>query len=195
MPIYSGTAEVGKIYIGNAEVAKVFNNAGAEIWSAGFVIWDYGKSTDYTGGWTLRSSGNGSATLGDGNGAIYTYANNTANSYRAYFTTQKIPTSKYNYLTIKWAGRNGMGSYSTWGCARMALTTSTSIGWSNGYPTGNFVSGFQVSDNDTSLTVTTTTWNISSVTTDYYLCTLANSGVDTYGNYWAQNYLYQAILT
>lgn len=196
MPIYSGTAEVGKIYVGSAEVGKVCNNTGAEIWSSGFEIWNLGATSDYTGGWTLRSSGSGAATLGDANGYIYTYANNTANSYRAYFTTAKIPTSKWNTLTAVWAARSGTGApYSTHGTGRMALSNSTTIGWYNGYPTSNFVTNFNIADHDADESFTTVVWDISSLTTDYYFCFMANSGVDTYSGYWGRAYLKSLILT
>ena len=197
MPMYdsNGTTvyEIGKIYdfnrTTNSQISKVYDNNGSAnslIYTAQYAVFDNGNAVDYAGGWTRKSSGNGSYSMGT---SIYTYAYNTKNSYRAYITSAKIPVSQFSKLTVDWqySGK----TYSTWGCARIALSNYNYISWTNGYPTGGFVVSAQSSAGTSRVT---TTWDISGYTSDYYFVTVSCSGVDTYTGYNASSYVYSIIL-
>lgn len=200
MAIYDdGTthSEIGKSYDFDGTTyyqhGKVYDYNGTTnslIYTASFEVFNNGATSDYTGGWTERSSGNNAGSIST---SIYTYGYNTAYSYKAYFTSAKIPTSQYNTLTIIWSP-SATGTHSTWGCNRIGLSKTTTVGWVNGYPTANLVGGRYIESVST-VTNQTLTINISSLTTDYYFGIISCSGVDTYSGNWSKAYTYSIILT
>ena len=200
MPIYdsdrSTAYNIDKIYDSdrttNYQIKTVYDSDRVNtyiVYSADYTVFNNGNATSYTGGWTLRSSGNGSASISSN---IYTYAYNTANSYRAYFTTQKIPISQYSTITINW-NRRSYGPYATWGWNRIALSSTTSVSWTNGYPTANM--NYTLREGGNSAYTETFSYNIANISTDYYLEIISNSGVDTFGGYSASAYVYSIILS
>lgn len=157
-----------------------------------YSVYNQTKTTDYTGTFTVRTSGNNAYSNTAANG-LYTYGYNTADSYAAYFTTSTIPITTYKTLTVTW-NPTAKGSYATWGCNRIGLSTANTVAWSNGYPTGNLVSNYYVENIRTSGSTLTQTWTISSLTTNRYFATISCSGVDTSSSYWAKAYVYTIFL-
>lgn len=195
---WNGTAssEIGTLYdwngSTNSQIKEVYDwdgNVNSLIYSSQYVVFDNGNTTDYIGGWTLRASGSGNAYV---NNVIYVYANNTANSYRAYFSNGKIPISQYSTITIDWQ-RASPGQWSTWGWNRIGLSSTQNVSWSQGYPVANI--NYLLREGGNGQLRETFSYDISNINTDYYLEIISNSGVDTYAGYLGWQYVYSIVLS
>lgn len=169
-----------------------------QVWLSKFILFNNGQSSSYTGGWSTGASGNGehSASIGS---TIYTYGrakspDSPGNHGAGYiYTKAKIPTSKYKTMTIEYYSDSADG-YATHGVSYIGLVSSPGyVLNSGGYPIGNYISNFYISSMKQSRI--TKTFNISSLTSDYYFQSLSTSLSPGTGIYFGTAQIYSIILS